>query len=131
MKKQVLKLTESDLHNIIKESVKNILKEVYLEPSKDEYNDGYTYTGTIGGEDADWYGDGSDLKQAWLIFWRNLKASSKSPQTINWGVYEKYKNDPMAIADCFERYGIEYRDLLDDAGKNLDYKYWGKGVPKA
>lgn len=29
MKKQVIKLTESDLHNIIKESVKNILKENY------------------------------------------------------------------------------------------------------
>ena len=33
MKKQVIRLTESDLHNVIKESVKNILKENY--PPKD------------------------------------------------------------------------------------------------
>ena len=37
-KKQIVRLTESDLHRIIKESVNNILKETYF---NDEYEDEY------------------------------------------------------------------------------------------
>lgn len=40
MKKQIIRLTESDLHNIIKESVKSILSENYgIEDGYNDYDD--------------------------------------------------------------------------------------------
>ncbi len=45
MNKQIIKLTESDLHNIIKESVKRILKEGYWD-DYEERNDDCESTGT-------------------------------------------------------------------------------------
>ena len=79
MKKQIIRLTESDLHNIIKESVKSILSENY--GIEDEYND---------------YDDDNDdtINEDALYDWHIYIYEDEYHSDI------KFNSEEEAIADC-------------------------------
>lgn len=85
-KKQVIRLTESDLRNIIKESVKKVLKETRLDYDEDNFSGKYTqfkddginpddylddpYNKPSHFEDEDWVDNNKDMEKdySWDLF---------------------------------------------------------------
>ena len=85
-KKQLIRLTESDLHNIIKESVKKVLKETRLDYDEDNFSGKYTkfkddginpddylddpYNKPCNFEDEDWIDNNKDMEKdySWDLF---------------------------------------------------------------
>jgi hypothetical protein len=86
MKKQLIRLTENDLHNIIKESVKKVLKETRLDYDEDNFSGKYTqfkddginpddylddpYNKPCNFEDEDWIDNNKDMEKdySWDLF---------------------------------------------------------------
>ena len=88
MSKTIIKLTEQDIHKIIKESVERILKEGMI----DGYDDGVEL-----------------LNTAWENLWSQF--DRKNP-AINWKAYEAYKGNPQKIKQWFDKYHIDFNDYL-------------------
>ncbi len=86
--KKIVRLTESDLHRIVKESVKRVLRE----------------------DNINGYEDGGELfNTAWDNFWSQF---DQNRQSINWDVYEMYKGNPEKIKQWFEKHNIDYNDYF-------------------
>jgi len=97
MKKQVIKLTESDLHRIIKESVKKIIREVAVGgPNKgwrDSIDGDFPVKQPEWTKDPKWDGwNGED--PAWLIKQREMRG--KNP----WGESRGYSKGMLKETDC-------------------------------
>ena len=80
MSKKIIKLTESDLHNIIKKSVYNILRE------DNEYNDDW-----YDWEDDEDYGSDGEICFRWVIYCDDDKIAESS---------QTFPNENEAAADC-------------------------------
>jgi hypothetical protein len=94
MNKKLIRLTESDLHRIVKESVNRILKETY----SDIYGDGKNYSKTMY-DNACYFSDTPEEfdeimkdRQEYLNS-RNRLALDNHPQATPFRAYNKNKKD--------------------------------------
>lgn len=85
--KRKVKLTEGDLHRIVKESIKRVLKE----------NDAIEYSP-------------EEICLAWEKLWERINQTN-SPDLINTNVYYKYKDNPEGIKNWFDRYSKWHGDI--------------------
>lgn len=83
--KRTIGLNEFELKRMIAESVRRVLKE----NSENEFI------------------------TAWENFWEGLRRKRGNSRSINWQVYDKYKDNPEAIEDWFRRWKIDYTRFLD------------------
>ena len=111
--KKIIKLTENDLHTIVENAVKRILKEAPTKPN--------ILTNDLSAE---------DYIQAWEDMWKNLiDGSTARRKGLNLQLYYLYKNDPYKIKTWFARHGMlqnilqkQYRNVNDNANDN-EYGY--------
>jgi hypothetical protein len=118
--KRKVRLTESDLHNIIKESVKRILSEAGHLYNKDE--DGNVYTNS----NAKWH----DVEGTTFIShgeWSDPEVLYDGEELNYWGLedyaWENYKNECEEMGK--EPYGEEFENLPSQWFKEIldDYMY--------
>ena len=90
--KRIIRLTENDLHRIVKNAVKRIMKE----------DIGATNTLPNGLPD-----DLSDEQyiQAWDNMWTNWLMDNEARRGLNIPLYRKYRGQPDKIKNWFIRFG--------------------------
>ena len=96
-KKQVIRLTEGDLHNIIKESVKNVLKEA--RKPEDAYFGGYFFEGIGFDRNGNpiYYSEHLPVEVMDMLGWKKSTKWGRCGQATNW-----------AIRNALEKLGLPY-----------------------
>ena len=117
--KKLIRLTESDLHQIIKESVNKILNEGGHLYHKDEdgnvwTNSKETYRG-VPGSVYIWHGEWSDPE----VLWDGVELNANDIEESLWYSYEEYcdENGEKPTEDGFDEW-VKTEDIesyLDDA----------------
>ena len=117
--KKLIRLTESDLHQIIKESVNKILNEGGYLYHKDEdgnvwTNSKETYRG-VPGSVYIWHGEWSDPE----VLWDGVELNANDIEESLWYSYEEYcdENGEKPTEDGFDEW-VKTEDIesyLDDA----------------
>ena len=101
MTKKLIRLTESDLHNIIKESVKKVLKESYNDDNTHTSN----YIGSIGNKEEiiTLKSILDDLDEAGLLSFSDPYPTTWSPldceDVLKYAI--EYGYDPEVVKECF------------------------------
>lgn len=99
--KQIIRLTESDLHKVIKETVKNVLNETFIDQYGEDWEKGY---------EADLKRNIAKLNQRKIDF-NNFKSNPKIQKLEKMG-FEGY------IGNVFDHYdgdvsNVEFKEILN------------------
>lgn len=118
MAKEIIRITESDLHNMIMESVKNILKE---SPYQDTFGRRWSRGGRIprdGMTGGEWYGEERSGKYNIDVFElvQNLSEDSYVPGIQE--ELEKIKNDLYFNVTCW--YGADHSVGIREGYDNIE-----------
>jgi len=126
-KKQIIRLTESDVHRIVKESVSKILNEGGHLYHKDEdgnvwTNSKETYRG-VPGSVYIWHGEWSDPE----VLWDGVELNANDIEESLWYSYKEYcdENGEEPTEDGFDEWA-----KTEDIESYLDEAAWvAKGCP--
>ena len=118
MPNKLIRLTESDLHRIIKESVNNILNEVLDEPT--EHDDAYRLAGAAKGATETL---GGKIKGMFNPKWKERKQRQ----------YDLFANRGEELRDklTLKNKGNKYYDQEEEIGLDNDSRRMGYNNPKA
>ncbi len=114
MAKQVIRLTEGDLHNIIKESVKRILKEEQFGDWRDAYDAYMDYLPS--GNDPERHSKGEDLRKAYMSQMDDAFGANKEAR-------QKALNRHINYREMLRRERLQKTPSGRDILNNLDAKY--------
>ena len=110
MKKKLIRLTEGDLHRIIKESVNKVLKESYREPR--EMKKVMIYPNIIDGNQASQIAEENGLEEEWMgakEWFEGVVSSNEEFELENMPKYNKFICDMDYIGcDLYYDFGANY-----------------------